>query len=206
LSGRPLRLNSTITVSTDRVAFVSVNHGCLIGSLKSFGTWPRYTWRHGSVYLSLLRKQPHPNPFHRCLESHFVVWPYTNPRHYLPPPTPLCIVNLAFHANASLLRSVRRLLITANFVPSSPILVTLMMEALRSSETSEMSVLTRARRRNIIEDDIPDFFLSEYVETMGIVFTYPLRNFHSSSNSDCACSTTGNNGSDSNSNTPINTS
>jgi hypothetical protein len=40
---------------------------------------------------------------------------------------------------------VRRLLVTAN-VPSSPILVTLMMEALSSSE---MSVLARATRRNI---------------------------------------------------------
>jgi hypothetical protein len=34
-----------------------------------------------------------------------------------------------------ILRSVRRFLVTANFVPSSPILVTLMMEALSSSET-----------------------------------------------------------------------
>jgi hypothetical protein len=33
------------------------------------------------------------------------------------------------------LRSVRRLLVTANVVPSSPILVTLMKKALRSSET-----------------------------------------------------------------------
>jgi hypothetical protein len=45
------------------------------------------------------------------------------------------------------LRSVLRLLVTANVVPSSPSLVTLM----RSSETS---VLTRATRRNIPKDDI----------------------------------------------------
>jgi hypothetical protein len=49
------------------------------------------------------------------------------------------------------LRSVRRLLLTANVVPSSPILVTLMMETILSSETL---LLTRATRRNIPEDDI----------------------------------------------------
>jgi hypothetical protein len=48
-----------------------------------------------------------------------------------------------------LLRRVRRLLVTANVVPSPLILVTLMMEALRSSETS---VLTEATQRNITED------------------------------------------------------
>jgi hypothetical protein len=43
------------------------------------------------------------------------------------------------------------MLVTANVVPNSPILVTLMMEALRSSDTS---VLTRATLRKFPEDGI----------------------------------------------------
>jgi hypothetical protein len=58
--------------------------------------------------------------------------------------------NRRFGGTLVFLRSVRRLLVTGNVVPIPPILITLMNEALASSETS---VLTRATRRNNTEEE-----------------------------------------------------
>jgi hypothetical protein len=64
------------------------------------------------------------------------------------------------------IHSLRRLLVRASAVPSSPILVTLMKKALSSSE---MSVLIGAIRRNIPEDTI---LHSHRRETSNLTYYY----------------------------------
>jgi hypothetical protein len=59
--------------------------------------------------------------------------------------------SIASITNKVFFRSVLWLLVTADVVPNSPVLVTPMMKALLSSETSS---LTRAARHSIPEDGI----------------------------------------------------
>jgi hypothetical protein len=63
------------------------------------------------------------------------------------------------------LRSVLRLLVIANVVNSSPILLTLMMEAMLLSETL---VLTKSTQRNIPEEGI---LLKKLIENYIIQYT-----------------------------------
>jgi hypothetical protein len=73
---------------------------------------------------------------------------------------------LYWHWHLVFLLSVRRSLVTASVVPSSPFLVTLMMEALSSSETS---VLTRATRRNIPEYAILHNYITNLKDRLKLI-------------------------------------
>jgi hypothetical protein len=73
----------------------------------------------------------------------------------------------------SIARWVRRLLVEASVVASSPILVTLMKEALSFSETS---VLKRATRRNIPEDSILHCYKDSFLFAINCSLISPLFN------------------------------
>jgi hypothetical protein len=135
-------LNSTPTISTERVASVSINHERLLSAPYRFRDMTQghlaTRFRIHNVFTTI-QSYPSTEAWDLALYSG-----HLQPHATTLPPTPLCILNSEFHSSFLshfvFLRNVCRLLVTAN-VPSSPILLTLRMEALSSSETS---VLARA--------------------------------------------------------------
>jgi hypothetical protein len=138
------------TVSTEMVASLSGNRGSLLSA-----PWNVRDMNQGHLVRQFHIHSVFTNnpalPFYRSLGPRFVLGPFTT---HAPFPFPLVILNSEFHCSflsrLVFLRSLRRLLVKASVVPSTPILVTLMKEALSSSGTS---VLTRATRRNTPEDN-----------------------------------------------------
>jgi hypothetical protein len=140
-------------------------------------------------FLLETEKTPWPIAARRIRKIHKILSPrwISNPR--LPAcnlaPWPLC-----YSVRIPFLRSVRRLLVTANVVPSSQILAILMMEAWSSSETS---VLTRGTWRNIPEDSIHHSYcrecLKSYISNSCLAYNSRARTRreHFSKNSSYSC-------------------
>jgi hypothetical protein len=139
--------------------------------LKTFGTWPKDTWRCSSAFIACLQTiQPNPSTeawdlalYSGHLQTHATTcYPHSSLH-------PQSEFHTSFLSLFVFLRSVHWLLVTANVVPSSPILVTLKMVALCSSKTS---VLTRATWRNIPEDAILHSRIILHMCIMQIIHAY----------------------------------